>query len=102
MYFLSGVVMQTGDVLSRAERINTLLNNWRGQVLDGSSSLPAKIVEYLTGNPWVSLKAMAEGKGFEPLIRFWRIHAFQACSFNRSDTPPRSHFCITIKSANPL
>ena len=28
----------------------------------------------------------AERKGFEPSIRFWRIHAFQACAFDHSAT----------------
>ena len=31
---------------------------------------------------------MAEEEGFEPSIRFWRIHTFQACAFNHSATPP--------------
>ena len=30
----------------------------------------------------------AERIGFEPTIRFWRIHAFQACLFNHSSTFP--------------
>ena len=29
---------------------------------------------------------MAERKGFEPSIRYERIHAFQACDFNHSST----------------
>ena len=33
--------------------------------------------------PW-----MAEREGFEPSIRCSRIHTFQACSFNHSDTSP--------------
>ena len=33
-------------------------------------------------------KMLAEGEGFEPSIRFWRIHTFQACAFNHSATPP--------------
>ena len=28
----------------------------------------------------------AERKGFEPSIRFWRIHTFQACAFDHSAT----------------
>lgn len=32
---------------------------------------------------------MAEGGGFEPPIRFRRIHTFQACAFSHSATPPR-------------
>ncbi len=31
---------------------------------------------------------MAEREGFEPSIRGYRIHTFQACSFNHSDTSP--------------
>jgi hypothetical protein len=31
---------------------------------------------------------MAEREGFEPSIRDYRIHTFQACSFNHSDTSP--------------
>ena len=29
---------------------------------------------------------LAERKGFEPSIRYERIHAFQACDFNHSST----------------
>ncbi len=31
---------------------------------------------------------MAEREGFEPSIRGYRIHTFQACSFNHSDISP--------------
>lgn len=31
---------------------------------------------------------MAERKGFEPPVHFWRTHAFQACALNRSATSP--------------
>ena len=34
----------------------------------------------------------AERAGFEPAIRFRRIHTFQACSFNHSDTSPDASF----------
>ncbi len=26
--------------------------------------------------------------GFEPMNRFWRLHAFQACAFDRSAISP--------------
>ena len=35
-------------------------------------------------------KKMAEEKGFEPSIGYEPIHAFQACDFNHSSTPPTS------------
>jgi hypothetical protein len=52
---------------------------------------------------WVSCLAVREG--FEPSIRC-RIHTFQACSFNRSDTSPCSKFrsrgkARTLKHAWP-
>ena len=34
--------------------------------------------------------AMAEQEGFEPSIRGYRIHTFQACAFDHSATAPRS------------
>ena len=33
---------------------------------------------------------LAEREGFEPSIRGYRIHTFQACSFSHSDTSPKS------------
>ena len=36
----------------------------------------------------LSQRLSAEGGGFEPPIRFWRIHAFQACLFNHSSITP--------------
>ena len=42
--------------------------------------------------PWLRLpqykSELAEREGFEPSVRFWRTHTFQACSFDRSDTSP--------------
>ena len=32
--------------------------------------------------------SLAERAGFEPAVRFWRTHAFQACTFDRSVTSP--------------
>ncbi len=38
------------------------------------------------------IDCMAEREGFEPSIRCYRIHTFQACSFNHSDTSPENLF----------
>ena len=38
---------------------------------------------------WRVILILAERKGFEPSIRYKRIHAFQACDFNRSSTSPK-------------
>src|SRR3546814_1549214 len=38
---------------------------------------------------WTALEELlADRGGFEPPIRYSRIHAFQACAFNRSATCP--------------
>ena len=42
----------------------------------------------------------AEWPGFEPGIRFWRIHAFQACLFSHSSTTPISAETITYAREN--
>src|SRR6266571_5674150 len=34
------------------------------------------------------IESLAERAGFEPAVRFWRTHAFQACTFDRSVTSP--------------
>ena len=56
---------------------------------------------------------MAERKGFEPSIRYSRIHAFQACDFNHSSTSlwefgiirplghNDNHILHTVKAAAP-
>lgn len=50
---------------------------WRG-----SQHIVAK------GPMLATYSSTSEREGFEPSIRYERIHAFQACSFNRSDISP--------------
>jgi Fic family protein len=58
-YFLNGVAVQSSDVLSRAARINQLISNWLIDVAGTSSNLPAKIVEYLAVNPFLTTNKVA-------------------------------------------
>ena len=48
---------------------------------------------------------VAERKGFEPSKRFWRLHTFQACSFDHSDTSLRvvkdSYCWVILAQRNP-
>ena len=39
-------------------------------------------------------RTLAEGEGFEPSVSF-PTHAFQACRFGRSRTPPGNPACVT-------
>lgn len=60
IYFLSGVSVQAEDALSRAERINELLNAWKLQVATGASKLPILIVEHFAVNPYLTVNKVSE------------------------------------------
>lgn len=60
IYFLNGIALQTDDVLSRAERINELLNVWKIKVASGASHVPVMIVEHLAVNPYLTTNKIAE------------------------------------------
>ncbi len=59
-YFLNGVARMSEDSLNRAERINSLLNNWRQMAVDRSST-PLDILNLLEENPYCTVK-QASGK----------------------------------------
>lgn len=60
IYFLSGIALQTEDVLSRAERINDLLNKWKMQVASSTSNVPMLIVQHFAVNPYLTTNRIAE------------------------------------------
>lgn len=60
IYFLNGIAVQSEDVLSRAERINELLNKWKIQVASSASQVPVKIVQHFAVNPYLTTKKIAE------------------------------------------
>lgn len=60
IYFLSGVARQSEDALSRASRINVLLDLWREKTAALSTSLPNQLVEQLAANPFLTVKKTAE------------------------------------------
>ena len=57
-------------------------------------SIPSR--DYLIGP---SRNKLAEREGFEPSVRLWRTHTFQACSFDRSDTSPGNHMRWACKGS---
>ncbi|MCE2992512.1 MAG: Fic family protein [Candidatus Jidaibacter sp.] len=59
IYFFNGVAIQSQDVLSRAERINELLNEWKIIVATVGSTVPINIVQHLAVNPYFTTKKMA-------------------------------------------
>lgn len=60
IYFLNGVAVQSEDVLSRAERINALLEQWKIIVASSGSSVALDIVPRLAVNPYVTINKIAE------------------------------------------
>jgi Fic family protein len=54
-YFLNGVARQSEDALSRAQRINRQLNEWRRQVAGLSSKVPMLLLDHLAANPFLTI-----------------------------------------------
>ena len=63
IYFLNGVAVQSEDVLSRAERVNELLQAWKIMIASSGSSIAVDIVERLAVNPYVTINKIAEDLG---------------------------------------
>ena len=62
-YFLNGVARMSEDALSRAERINALLDKWRQAVAPSHSKAPLALVDRLAENPFWTVKKAAERLG---------------------------------------
>jgi Fic family protein len=59
-YFLQGVARQAEDAISRAERINKKLAQWRKQVAGSSTKAPMLIIDLLAANPFLTIKKVAK------------------------------------------
>lgn len=60
IYFLNGIAIQSEDVLSRAERINNLLNKWKVVVAIGGSKVGLEMVDCFAVNPYLTINKIAE------------------------------------------
>jgi Fic family protein len=65
LYFLNGIAVQGLDVLSRAERINELINNWQAEAanLGIRSGIIQEIIKNLAVNPYCTTKKLAKESG---------------------------------------
>ncbi len=59
-YFLNGVIRQSEDALSRSERINRLLGEWRDKLSGTGSKTPLRLLEELGANPFITVKKAQE------------------------------------------
>ena len=59
-YFLNGIARMSEDVLSRAEKINLLLQSWRGKIAGQKPKILLDVIELLAENPFWSTKKLSE------------------------------------------
>ena len=60
LYFLNGVARQSEDALSRAQRLNRLLDQWRQQVSLDSSPAGLRLLDLLAVNPFITVRKAEE------------------------------------------
>jgi len=53
-YFFNGVARQAEDAVSRAERINALLETWRKKSAADMSGVPTRLLDLIGSNPYVT------------------------------------------------
>ena len=56
LYFLNGVARQSEDALSRAERINQQLDQWRERVSRTGSGVALRLLDLLGTNPFMTVR----------------------------------------------
>ncbi|OGR78276.1 MAG: cell filamentation protein Fic [Elusimicrobia bacterium RIFCSPLOWO2_02_FULL_39_32] len=54
-YFLNGIARQSEDALSRSERINQKIMDWRKEFSGASSKVPLKLIDILASNPYLTI-----------------------------------------------
>ncbi len=59
-YFLNGITRMSEDVLSRAERINSLLGIWREQIAGQKPKVLFDAIDLLAENPFWTAKKLSE------------------------------------------
>jgi len=62
-YFLNGVARQSEDALSRAQRMNRLLTEWRRDLSGWSSRTPILLLDRLAENPFLTITKAAKNLG---------------------------------------
>jgi Fic family protein len=59
-YFLNGVARQSEDALSRAQRINQLLDQWRERISQDASPVAFRLLDLLAMNPFITVRKAEE------------------------------------------
>ncbi len=62
LYFVNGVARQSEDALSRAERINRLLAQWRADAVGGSKAV-VRLLDRVGANPYLTARGVERDLG---------------------------------------
>lgn len=60
LYFVNGVARQSDDAVDRATRLLGMLDEWRVRVAGLGSDTPARVLDLLAGNPFVTAAGVSE------------------------------------------
>ncbi len=60
VYFLNGIAVQGEDVLSRIERINQILDQWKTTLSSTESSILSDIIDSLAANPFLTINKCSQ------------------------------------------
>ena len=59
VYFMKGVALQAGDVVSRIHLLDDLLSPWKRELSRGRSPMPDRVLDLFTENPYWSVSGVA-------------------------------------------
>lgn len=91
-YFFNGVARQAEDASSRAFRINQLLDTYRQQTADLTTTIPYSLIDVLASNPFITIKQAAESmdvpytrmqRAIEKLEELGIVHEVSGAKRNR-------------------
>jgi Fic family protein len=70
-YFMTGIARQSEDALSRAERINALLADWREELSGEALKAPFMILDLIASNPYLTARGTQRklGLSFNTVMR---------------------------------
>lgn len=63
LYFLNGVARQSEDALSRAQRLNQLVDQWRQSISGDASPAALRLLDFLAVNPFMTVRKAEEKLG---------------------------------------
>jgi len=85
-YFLNGIARMSQDSLTRAEKINDLLGQWRSQVAGAASKTAASLVDLLAENPFWTVRKLAQRLGVAYTTAQRAVEKLESLGFLRQVT----------------